>query len=105
MNDIKHFVIYKIYQIDSPDMFYIGSTKNFSSRKSQHKKSCNNKRSKKYKYPLYKYIRALGGWEKMNMEIILEYPIKSKGEGLKKEQEIINELKPKLNSIKACKDI
>jgi predicted GIY-YIG superfamily endonuclease len=106
MNDIdkyNNFVIYKIYQKDNPEMFYIGSTKNFNSRKTHHKKACYNKRSKSYKYPLYKYIRALGGWEMFNMIVILEYPIKSRGEGLKKEQEIMDELKPKLNAIKSMK--
>lgn len=97
--------IYKIYQNDYPEMFYIGSTNNFSSRKSNHKKNINNKVSKKYHYPLYQYIRANGGWEKFNMCIYGEYPIKTKGEGLQKEQEIIDLLKPKLNSIKANKTI
>ena len=95
------FIIYKIYQLDSPELFYIGSTKNFSSRKSNHKKYCNNKCSKKYKYPLYQYIRACGGWDKFVIEEYLKYPCNSKGEGLKKEQEIIDLLKPKLNSINA----
>lgn len=105
MSEYDNFVIYKIYQEDSPEIFYIGSTNNFSSRKSSHKKYCINKVSKKYKYPLYQYIRALGGWEKFNMVVILEYPCKTKGEGLQKEQEMIDLLKPNLNAIKAKKNI
>lgn len=95
------FCIYKIYQKDNPDIFYIGSTNNFSSRKSNHKKNCNNKVSKKYKYPLYQYIRACGGWDNFIIEEYLKFPCNSKGEGLQKEQEIIDLLKPKLNAIRA----
>jgi len=103
MNKYDKFVIYKIYQPEIPDMFYIGSTINFSGRKSSHKKYCHNKVSKKYKYPLYQYIRACGGFQNFTIEIIEKYPCISKGEGLSKEQEWINLLKPQLNSIKAKK--
>jgi hypothetical protein len=97
----ENFVIYKIYNPVNPEIFYIGSTKKFSSRKSNHKKYSKNKSSKKYNYPIYQYIRALGGWDNFVMEIYEKYPCNSKGEGLKREQEIIDELKPKLNTINA----
>lgn len=93
----KDFVIYKIYQTDNPDIIYIGSTLNFNRRKSQHKKSTINKRSKKYKTPLYKYIRGCGGFEKFNMELVEEYPCKTKREGLLREKELIEKFKAKLN--------
>jgi hypothetical protein len=97
----NNFVIYKIYNPVNPEIFYIGSSKNFSSRKSNHKKYCINKVSKKYNYPIYQYIRALGGWDSFVMEIYEKYPCNSKGEGLQREQEIIDLLKPKLNTINA----
>ena len=93
------FVIYKIYQNDDPEMLYIGSTTNFTQRKSSHKKNVNNRSSKKYKYPLYQYIRALGGWEKFTIEEVLKYPCNSRGEGLLKEKEMIDFYKAKLNTI------
>ncbi len=105
MDEYNNFVIYKIYQLESPEIFYIGSTKNFSSRKSNHKKYCHNKVSKKYNYPLYKYIRALGGWDNFIIEIYEKFPCNSKGEGLQKEQEVIDLLKPKLNTINAKKKL
>jgi len=105
MTKYNEFVIYKIYQLKNPDIFYIGSTKNFSSRKSNHKKNCNNRVSKKYNYPLYQYIRGCGGFNNFVMEIYLKYPCNDKKDGLIKEQEIIDLLKPKLNSIKAIKNI
>lgn len=93
----KDFVIYKIYQLDNPEILYIGSTLNFSRRKSQHKKSTMNRRSKKYKYPLYKYIRGCGGFNNFTMEIVEEYPCKTKADGLKREKELIEFYKAKLN--------
>jgi len=101
MNGYENFVIYKIYHPDSPDIFYIGSTKKFGSRKSNHKKNCVNRVSKKYHYPLYKYIRELGGWDNFKIEIYLKYPCKTKMEGLLKEQEVIDLLQPKINQIMA----
>lgn len=103
MSKYENFVIYKIFQQSIPDIFYIGSTINFSQRKSSHKKYTHNKVSKKYHYPLYQYIRGCGGWNNFSMEIIEKYPCNSKIEGLKKEQEIIEILKPKLNTNNAVK--
>ena len=100
---LDKFCIYKIYQNDCPEMFYIGSTNNFSRRKSQHKKNITNRVSKKYNYPLYQYMRGCGGFEKFSMEILENYPCKTKLEGLQKEQELIDFHKPKLNTIKANK--
>ena len=101
INKYDKFCIYKIYQPELPDLIYIGSTTNFSQRKSQHKKNINNKVSKKYNYPLYQYMRGCGGFEKFKIEIIEHYPCKNKLEGLKKEQELIDLHKAKLNTIKS----
>lgn len=98
MSKYDKFVIYKIYQPEIPDIIYIGSTTNFSSRKSNHKKYCHNRVSKKYKYALYKYIRACGGWDKFNMEIIENFPCKSSIEGLQREKELIELHNAKLNT-------
>ncbi len=99
----NNFCIYKIHHKDYPDNFYIGSTTNFSQRKSAHKKNVNNKSSKKYHYPLYQYIRSLGGWGNFNCIIYEKYPCNTKHEGLKREQEIITELNATLNNMKASK--
>ena len=100
MKDYKTYVIYKIYQIDNPDLIYIGSTTNYSQRKSNHKKSCKNRVSKKYKYPLYQYIRACGGWDKFTIEKVEENPYNSKEEMLLREKELIDLLQARLNTIK-----
>lgn len=98
-----NFVIYKICPKDNIGNFYIGSTINFNRRKSQHKKNTTNKVSKKYKTPLYQYIRALGGWEMMEMSILESFPCKNKLEGLAKEKELIEFHKSKLNINKPIK--
>ena len=103
MSKYDKFVIYKIYQNDYPDMIYIGSTTNFSQRKSSHKKNINNKTSKKYRYPLYQYIRASGGWDNFTIEIVEKFPCESKGQGLTREKECIEIYNAKLNSIKPIK--
>jgi len=93
------FCIYKIYQHSNPDVVYIGSTTDFNSRKSNHKKNCSNKVSKKYKYPLYQYIRACGGWDTFIFEKVEDYPCKTRGEGLTREKELIKQYDAKLNVI------
>lgn len=93
-----NYYIYKIYEKSNEDIFYIGSTNNFNKRKFSHKKSCNNKSSKKYKLKLYKYIRECGGWDMFNMEIYETLENCIKKDCLSKEHNIVNELKPKLNT-------
>lgn len=92
------FYIYKIYEIANEDIFYIGSTNNFKKRKHSHKRCITNKRSKKYKLKLYKYIRECGGWDKFNMVIMEEIETDIKKECLIREHNIVNELKPRLNT-------
>lgn len=104
MTNYDKFLIYKIYQNDKPDILYIGSTCNFSRRKSNHKKNCYNRVSKKYHYPLYKYIRGNGGFDNFSIEIVEKYPCKTKNEGLKKEAELIQFYNASLNSNKPIKD-
>jgi len=88
--------IYKISNLDDDGIFYIGSTNKFSRRRAQHKKNTTNKSNKKYWCKLYHYIRLMGGWDFFKIEI-LEHC-----DNLKvREQQIIDDLKPKLNSIKA----
>ena len=78
---------------------YIGSTKNFSSRKSQHKKNTYNKRKKSYHRRLYRYIREHGGWDNFDMEILEYYPCDTIKEGQCIEFDYIDQMKPELNII------
>jgi hypothetical protein len=65
---IMSYCIYKIVCDDLPDFVYVGSTKVFRSRKSQHKQNCNNGCTQK----LYTTIRENGGWDNWRMVIIEE---------------------------------
>lgn len=97
------YYIYKIKDSKNESEFYIGSTTRFSSRKSHHKKNTNNKVSKKYWCKLYQYIRANGNWDSFNMVILEEGEAENRNIIKQKEQEYINNMKPTLNSINACK--
>lgn len=77
---------------------YIGSTTNFSRRRSQHKKNTNNRRGKLYRTKLYRFIRQFGGWDCFDMEIIEVYPCDNLMEGKSKEQYHIDLHIPLLNS-------
>jgi len=66
-------VIYKIYCKDEKITdCYVGSTNNFDKRCGEHIKYCNNEKSSKYNYKVYKYIRAHGGFDNFIIEEIIE---------------------------------
>ena len=75
---------------------YVGHTTDFKSRKNQHKNTCNNINNN---LKVYQYIRDNGGWNNWSMIMIEKYDCKSKLEALKRERELIEELKATLNMI------
>jgi len=90
------FCIYKIYPKQDCKALYIGSTTNFTRRSYQHKKNSKNTRKKEL---LYKYIRAMGGFDNFVIEKVMDYPCETRQEGIKKEKELIESLNANLNSI------
>jgi len=76
---------------------YIGSTYNFRSRLNAHKTSCENIKSRKYNYKLYKFIRHHGGWTNFNMKVIYGIEVYDKKELIELESKTINLIKPSLN--------
>ena len=91
------YYIYKIIHISRPEWFYIGSTNNFSRRKSSHKKAHKNKVSKKYWTKLYIYIR-MHGWDSFEISIIEEGEVETKYDIKVIEQKFLDNLVPTLNS-------
>ena len=93
-------IVYKLYCKDENIKdFYIGSSTNFKRRKYAHKSICNNPNNRRHNLKVYKFIRANGGYENFDYEIIL----KTDEDEIKKiEQKYIDELKPTLNCINAC---
>lgn len=76
---------------------YIGSTYNFRSRMVAHKTSCENPKSSKYNYKLYKFIRSTGGWSNWTMKVIYGVEVYDKKELIELESKTINLIKPSLN--------
>jgi len=65
---------YIIYKIQIKDYIYIGSTKNFAIRKSQHKRSCNTDED----LLVYNTIRENGGWQCCTIVPIREVEVETK---------------------------
>ena len=93
---------YTIYKIICKDQnvkeLYIGSTKDFKHRKMNHKSDCNNVNGTKYNYLIYRTIRANGGFDNWNIEIVEELVDISKKDALTKEEYYRNLLNATLNS-------
>ena len=103
MSDYSKSVIYMIKKKDDDNIenVYVGSTKDFMKRKHSHKKSCNNPNSKGYNIKLYQYIRNNGGWDEWIMVVIQDYPCDSREELEEREDQIMCEIKSKLNNNRA----
>jgi hypothetical protein len=86
-----------IYKIVCDDItvtnIYVGSTTNFTKRKSQHKSLCNKKDLK-----IYHSINDNGGWDNWSMIEIEKYPCKDKRELESRERYWFELLNANLNS-------
>ena len=79
---------------------YVGSTTNFTVRKTLHKCDCCNIQSKEHNRYVYQFIRDNGGWSNWTMVLIREYPnITNKKQLLKKERKYIERLNATLNKV------
>ena len=96
--DYSKTYIYKIYCKD-PNISdcYVGYTINLSRRKSQHKISCYDEKSRKYNYKVYEFIRANGGWNNWNVETIEQCSFNNRKEASQRERYWYDTLKPSLN--------
>jgi hypothetical protein len=93
---MKNFIIYEIFN-ESLNFRYIGSTGNFSSRKSTHKTNC----KKQLKVKLYETINEHGGWELFTMRPIEEFVCQSKLEARIRERYWCEMYNPNLNTRKS----
>ena len=103
MTDYSKSVIYMIKKKDDDDNenIYIGSTKNFTKRKWDHKKRCNNPNTKGYNLKVYQYVRDNGGWNEFVMVVIQDYPCNCREELEEREDQIMCEMNSKLNTVRA----
>jgi len=95
-------VIYKIQNRLDPTMFYVGGTNHFKERIVYHKSKCADETDVRNTSKIYTTIRENGGWNAFDCNIIKSFPCETKGERDAEEQRVINELKPTMNTIKAC---
>lgn len=91
--DYSRIVIYKIVCNDlSITELYVGSTTDFTRRKSEHKYACKTENSK-----IYSTIRANGNWENWSMVEIEKFPCVDGNEARSRERHWMEELNAKLN--------
>jgi len=88
-------MIYIIYKISIADKCYIGSTKDFKQRKSEHKKRYNNNNF--IGILLYKFIHENGGWNCCEIKPIEEFECETKRQAECREEHWIREYNAKLN--------
>jgi hypothetical protein len=96
--DYSKTIIYKIVCNDLliTDI-YVGSTTNFTRRKSQHKHNCNKPKSRDYNFKIYQIIRDCGNWENWTMIQIEEYPCSNSNEATARERYWYEQLQATLN--------
>ena len=71
--DYSKTVIYKIQHNSKKELIYIGSTTNFTKRKTHHRcSSITNIQKRQYLIKLYVMIRENGGWNEFEMVPIKE---------------------------------
>ena len=97
--DYSNVIFYKICCKDlSISNCYVGHTTNFTTRKSKHKSSCNNKSQKEYNINLYKFIRKNGNWDNWEMIELERSSCLDKNDARKKERKWAETLNSTLNS-------
>ena len=70
---------YTFYKIQVGNECYVGSTKDFKNRMSEHKYNCRNENDKHYNIKVYKSIREVG-WDNIDVMIIDKIIYNSKRE-------------------------
>lgn len=100
MSTKRNYIFYKLC-CDDYDDIYIGSTCNFANRKYMHKASINNPNVKNYNCYKAQFIREHGGWDNWRMIQIDTRDDITKREAEMYEEELRQEYKPTLNTIKA----
>jgi len=89
-------MLYYVYRISIAEQTYIGSTKDFDQRRTQHKSACKNNKN----YKLYNVINENGGWEEAEMVPIEEFQCENYMGALIREEFWRREYKASMNSKK-----
>ena len=94
--DTTHFYKLVCRNLDIKDC-YVGHTTDFIKRKSDHTARCSNTHNRGYNLPVYKFMRANGGWENFEMILIDTLKCENAMEARKREREYKEELDATLN--------
>jgi len=99
--DYSKTIVYKLVCNDTriTDL-YVGSTTDFTRRKSEHKNVCNNENHKSNKLKIYECINNNGGWSNWSMILIENYPCNDGNEARARERFYYEQLNAKLNMIR-----
>lgn len=106
MTDNKkyEYFIYKLYNPDC-DYVYVGSTRNMTQRKKNHKSDCNNPNNPQYNCKKSKTIREFGGWDEWFMVVLEIMPDVTKLEAEMQEDCYRVELNATMNSQRATRGL
>jgi hypothetical protein len=99
--DYSKGIIYKIQHSEIEELLYVGSTTDFTRRKSEHKSRCNTAHNSEYNLRLYRMIRENGGWDCFKVLILKEYPCSNRIELLLEEDRCMRELQTTMNDRQA----
>ena len=99
--DFSNSVIYHIRHIESNEIVYVGSTTNFTQRKTKHKYKCNHEEGKEFTSTIYCHIRDNGGFDCFEVIPIKSLKLGNKTELLIAEQEEIDKHETLVNRKKA----
>mmetsp|Transcript_43681 Transcript_43681/g.56018 ORF Transcript_43681/g.56018 Transcript_43681/m.56018 type:complete len:166 (-) Transcript_43681:19-516(-) len=99
--DYSKTIIYKLQHIEDESLLYVGSTTDFTRRKSKHKYDCTNLNSNNYNQKKNQMIRLNGGWEMFQMIEIEKYYCVDNREAEAREDYWIRQLKTNMNSNRA----
>jgi len=103
--DFTNSIIYHIRHMESKEVIYVGSTTNFSQRKTKHKYECNHEERKHFTNHIYCHIRDNGGFDCFEVIPIQSLKLENKTQLLIAEQEEIDKHQTLVNSYKAHRPI
>ena len=100
--DYTNSIIYMLVNTFDKDKknIYIGTTTNWTVRKYQHKRRCNDETDRGYNWKIYRYIRKTGGFQNWEMILIEKYPCNTDIELSRRERYYIEYYNSKLNTAK-----
>ena len=99
--DYSKAIIYSIICKTDDTLLYIGSTTNFTKRKSEHKSHCHNEKQKSFNFQVYVMIRTNGGWDNFEMKPVKEHPCNNKIQLVIEEERLRKQMNANLNTLKA----